>query len=116
MMRVNQQPAAHQVEDGVHHLPLQLLLLQVLVHRERHVQVEEVGGHVPEAGGRQPTGFLVPQIDRQVAGVLDEPHSQVNPLSGVAVQGSQSTVQSLKPCPSFICSLAGQYGYSGERA
>ncbi len=63
-MRVNHLPAAHQVEDGVHHFPLQLLLLQVLVHRERHVQVEEVGGHVPEAGGRQPTGFLVPQVER----------------------------------------------------
>ncbi len=64
-MRINQQPTAHQVEDRVHHLPLQLLLLQVLVHRERHVQVEEVGGHVPEAGGRQPTGFLVPQVKRE---------------------------------------------------
>jgi hypothetical protein len=79
----NYLPAAHQVEDGVHHLSLQLLLLQVLVHHERHVQVEEVGGHVPEAGGRQPAGFLVPQIERTVVEVLVEPHSQ---HSGVAIQ------------------------------
>ncbi len=29
--------------------------------------------------------------DRSVAGVLDEPFSQLTPLSGIAVQASQST-------------------------
>jgi hypothetical protein len=52
---------------------------------------------------------------RAVAGVLDEPYSQLTPLSGVAVQPADS-LHRLEPCPSYLCSLAGRYGYSDERA
>ncbi len=56
-----------------------------------------------------------------MAGVLDEPYSQLSPLSGVAVQARQSTVHRLEhndQCPlSILCSPAGRYGgYSAERA
>jgi hypothetical protein len=46
-----------------------------------------------------------------VAGVLDEPYSQLNPLSGVAVQGRQFTYARTV---SILCSLAGLYDYSAE--
>jgi hypothetical protein len=44
-----------------------------------------------------------------VAGVLDEPFSQLTPLSRVAVQalGLQSTVHRLEPCPSYVAWRAG---------
>ncbi len=44
-----------------------------------------------------------------VAGILDEPFSQLTPLSGVAVQ-ARHTLRRLEPC------RAGRYGYSAERA
>jgi len=49
-----------------------------------------------------------PDPTRSVAGVLDYPHSQLSPFSGVAVQARQSGTVS-------TCSLAGRYGYSAER-
>jgi hypothetical protein len=53
-----------------------------------------------------------------MAGVLDEPNSQLNPLSGVAVQARQSTVHRLEQAGtvSILGSLAGRYGYSAKRA
>jgi hypothetical protein len=39
-------------------------------------------------------------IGSPVAGVLDEPFSQLTSLSGVAVQARQSTY-GLEPCPSY---------------
>jgi hypothetical protein len=42
-----------------------------------------------------------------MAGVLDEPHSQLTPLSGVAVQARQSTYSRLEPCPSYVAWRAG---------
>jgi hypothetical protein len=42
-----------------------------------------------------------------VAGVLDEPYSQLSPLSGVAVEARQSTVHTLEPCPSYVAWRAG---------
>jgi hypothetical protein len=50
-----------------------------------------------------------------VAGVLKEPFSQLNPLSGVAVQARQST-QAGSGTVYILCSLAGRYGYSAELA
>ncbi len=49
----------------------------------------------------------------QVAGVLDEPYSQLIPHCGVAVQARQSTSAGTV---SILCSLAGRYGYSAELA
>jgi hypothetical protein len=40
-----------------------------------------------------------------VTGVLDEPYSQLSPLSGVAIQARQST--RLEPCPSYAAWRAG---------
>jgi hypothetical protein len=48
-----------------------------------------------------------------VAGVINEPYSQLIHLSVIAVQAGQST---LAGPVSIICSLAGQYGYSAELA
>ncbi len=42
-------------------------------------------------------------------GVLNEPYSQLTPLSGVAVQARQSTKAGTV---SSLCSLVGRYGYS----
>jgi hypothetical protein len=48
------------------------------------------------------------------AGVLDEPYSQLTPLSGVAGQTASLLVYI---CPvSILCSLAVRYGDSAERA
>jgi hypothetical protein len=65
--------------------------------------------------------FVVPRIplcqrmlgEESVAGVLDELYSQLTPLSGVAAQARQSTSAGTV---SILCSLAGRYGYSAERA
>jgi hypothetical protein len=48
-----------------------------------------------------------------VAGVLDDSFSQLTPLRGVAVQARQRT---LAGTVSVLCSQAGRYGYSAERA
>ncbi len=48
-----------------------------------------------------------------VVGVLDEAYGQLIPLSGVAVQARQSTEAGNVI---ILCSLAGRYGYSAERA
>ncbi len=48
-----------------------------------------------------------------LAGVLDEPYSQLTQLSVVAVQPRQPT---LAGTVSILCSLAGRYGYSAELA
>jgi hypothetical protein len=48
-----------------------------------------------------------------VMGVLDEPFSQSTQLSRVAEQSRQSTWIGTV---SILCSLAGRYGYSAERA
>jgi hypothetical protein len=48
-----------------------------------------------------------------VAEVLDEPFSQLTPLSAVAVQVRRSI---LAGTVSILCSLAGQYGHSAELA
>ncbi len=37
-----------------------------------------------------------------VAGVRNEPYSQLTPLSEVAIQARQSTRLELEPCPSFV--------------
>jgi hypothetical protein len=60
-----------------------------------------------------PCGF--PYLDGQlsVVEVLDEPYSKQTPLSGVVVQVRQSTLAGTE---SILCSLAGRYGYSAERA
>ncbi len=49
-------------------------------------------------------------MSKPEAGLLDEPYSQ---LSGVAVQARQSTFAGTV---SILCSLAGRYVYSAERA
>ncbi len=49
-----------------------------------------------------------------VAGALDEPYSQLTPLSGVVVQARQST--KARTAVSSLCSLVGRYGYSAELA
>jgi hypothetical protein len=54
-------------------------------------------------------------MDSTVAGVLDEPSSQLTTLSGVAVQVRQSTYR-LEPCPSYVACRAGRYGYLADRA
>jgi hypothetical protein len=48
-----------------------------------------------------------------VAGVLDEPYSQLIPLSGVAVQARKSSWTGIV---SNFCSLEGRYGYCAELA
>jgi hypothetical protein len=53
------------------------------------------------------------QLPSSLARVLDEPHSQLIPLSGVAVQARQSTKAGTV---SILCSLAGRYDYSAELA
>ncbi len=50
---------------------------------------------------------------RPVAGVLDEPFSQLTLLTGVAVQAGQST---WAVTVSILCSLTGRYGYSAKLA
>jgi hypothetical protein len=45
-----------------------------------------------------------------VAGVSDEPYSQLIPLSGVVLQARQAGTVSI------LCSLAARYGYSAELA
>jgi hypothetical protein len=51
--------------------------------------------------------------ESSVAEVLDEPYSQLTPLSGVAVQARQSTYAGTM---SILCSLAGRYSYPAELA
>jgi hypothetical protein len=48
-----------------------------------------------------------------VTGVLDEPFSQITPLSGVAAQARQCT---WAETVSILCSLTGRFGYSAELA
>ncbi len=52
-------------------------------------------------------------ISCPAAGVLDEPYSQLTPVNGAAVQAGQSTQAGTV---SILCSLAGRYGHSVERA
>ncbi len=55
---------------------------------------------------------LVEQGNQAVAGVLDEPFSQLIPLCGVSVQARQSTYAGTV---SILSTLAGQHGgYSAE--
>ena len=57
---------------------------------------------------------LASTLYRAVAGVLDKPHSQLIPLSGVAVQARQSPVYiGLNRCPSHV---AWRAGMAAERA
>jgi hypothetical protein len=46
-------------------------------------------------------------MSNPVAGVSNEPYSQLSPLSGVAVQARQSTVHRLESCPSYVAWQAG---------
>ncbi len=52
-------------------------------------------------------GLIVLRL-RRVAGVLDEPYSQLYPLSRAAVQARQSAKAETG---SILCSLAGRHGY-----
>jgi len=52
-------------------------------------------------------------LKNPVAGVLDESYSKLSPLSGVVVQARQSIIGWNSV---ILCSLAGRYGYSAERA
>jgi hypothetical protein len=45
--------------------------------------------------------------DQPGAGVLDEPYSQLSPLSGVAAQARQSIGHRLEPCLSYVAWRAG---------
>jgi hypothetical protein len=59
---------------------------------------------------------LVEQGNQAVAGVLDEPFSQLTPLSGVSVHRPAS-LRRLETCPSILSTLSGQHGgYSAELA
>ncbi len=51
-----------------------------------------------------------------VAVVLDEPFSQLIPLTWMALEARLASLHRLEPCPSILCSLAGRYGYSAELA
>ncbi len=52
-----------------------------------------------------------------VAGVLDEPYSQLTPLSGVELPYRPASLHRLEPCSlSILYSLSGRYGYSTELA
>jgi hypothetical protein len=52
-----------------------------------------------------PHSLAITRDNSSVAGVLDEPYSQLVPLSGVDVQASQFT--RLEPCPSYVAWRAG---------
>ncbi len=39
---------------------------------------------------------------KPMAGVLDDPHSKLIPLSGVAVQYRPACLPRLEPCPSYV--------------
>ncbi len=48
-----------------------------------------------------------------MAGVLDEPYSELIPLSGVSIQAL--SLHRLEPCPSYVA-WGGRYVYSAELA
>jgi hypothetical protein len=51
---------------------------------------------------------------KPVGGVLDEPFSQLTPLSGGAAVQARQSIQARTV--SILCSLAGRYSYSAELA
>ncbi len=59
-----------------------------MVDRRQLVVVEE---GVPTVNEKLWQSAIVSHLQHSVAGVLDEPNSQLIPLSGVAVQARQST-------------------------
>ncbi len=63
-------------------------------------------------GHRKPVYSVIPVdslmfLSRTVAGVLDDPFSQLTPLSRVAVQARRASLQQLEPCPSYVAWRAG---------